>query len=293
MEERDWRVIQVLHQERSITRTAQLLNISQPALTARLRHIEDDLGATIALRTSKGVRFTPQGEYLAEAAATMLREFSDIRGRLRAFDGGERGVLRIAASRYMLKYWLPELLKRFKDVHPTTEFRLVSAWSRDVYGMLRNKDVHVGFVLDSGDWEGNTLLLFRDPLCVVSSIPVEFERLPELPRIEYRANPGSRAAIDRWWHENFNQAPLICMEVDTLESCHEMVRHGMGYAILPGMVARGDPNLRIEPLRGSDHAPLQRSGWMLWSDAAPGLPVVDRFVGFVKDSGTQGGGIIT
>lgn len=40
--------------------------------------------------------------------------------------------------------------------------------------MLRNKDVHVGFVLDSGDWEGETLLLFRDPLCVVSRVPVKF-----------------------------------------------------------------------------------------------------------------------
>jgi len=58
MEERDWQIISTLFKEKSISKAAKILYISQPALTSRLHQIEQDLGSIIALRTSKGLKFT-------------------------------------------------------------------------------------------------------------------------------------------------------------------------------------------------------------------------------------------
>ena len=79
MEDWDWRILQVLHEQKNITKTAQALFMSQPALTARLQHIEKEFGIKIVVRTSKGVQFTPQGEYLARSSEEVLQKIRDIR----------------------------------------------------------------------------------------------------------------------------------------------------------------------------------------------------------------------
>ncbi len=66
MEYRDWYILQTLYQEQNITKTAETLYLSQPALTKRLRQIEKEFGVQIVQRGSRGVHFTPQGEYLAK-----------------------------------------------------------------------------------------------------------------------------------------------------------------------------------------------------------------------------------
>jgi DNA-binding transcriptional LysR family regulator len=282
MDERDWRIIDALYHEQSISRTAQALYISQPALTARLHQIERDLGTVIVVRTSKGVRFTPQGEYVAKTARSMLREFSQVRGTIGAMSSGINGTLHIAASQFMMKYILPEILRRFKDQYPGVEFNLVAAWSKDVYGIVRCRDVHVGFVLDVLEWEDERYRLFDDPLALVSTSEIKLDELPDLPRIEFRTNPSNKAVIDRWWEAHFDRPPRVSMIVDILDTCHEMVRHGLGYAILPKIIVKDDPLLHIEELRDSEGKPLLRTGWMVYSSKAFELPIVERFVDFVK-----------
>lgn len=283
MEERDWRILDTLYKEQSISKAAKLLYISQPALTARIHQIEQDLGSTLMIRTSKGVRFTPQGEFIARKARDMLREFASIREHLQAMGEELSGTLRIAASQFMMKYVLPELLRRFKDTCPAVEFNLMSAWSKDVYGIVRCRDAHVGFVLDTLEWEEERFRLFDDPMCVVSTQEIRLVDLPDLPRIEFHTNPSNKAVLDRWWQSNFERPPRIAMVVDILDTCHEMVRHGLGYAILPRMIVARDPLLHLVELRDAEGRPLERTGWMVYSaKSAAELPIVERFIEFVK-----------
>ena len=79
MEDRDWLILQILHEQKNITRTAQALFISQPALTARLRQIEEEFGTEIVFRTTKGVHFSPKGEYLAKESSNILRNLQNIK----------------------------------------------------------------------------------------------------------------------------------------------------------------------------------------------------------------------
>ena len=66
MNDHDWRLMQALAEERSITRAAERLFISQPAITYRLRMLEREFGTSLAVRTPAGIILTPQGEYLAK-----------------------------------------------------------------------------------------------------------------------------------------------------------------------------------------------------------------------------------
>lgn len=282
MEERDWQIISTLFKEKSISKAAKILYISQPALTSRLHQIEQDLGSIIALRTSKGLKFTPEGYFIAEAASSLLHEFSQIRERLSAMSQGISGTLRIATSQFMIKYFLPKLLRRFKDQFPEVELNIVSAKSKEVYGIVKRRDVHVGFVLDELEWEEERFLLFEEPMCIVSTSEISLNDLPDLPRIEFQTNPSNKSVLDRWWQGMFNKPPRIVMVVDILDTCHEMVRHGLGYAILPKMIIKDDPLLHYVELKDNEGKPLVRKGWMVYCSNTCELPIVSHFVEFVK-----------
>ena len=62
MEEKDFEVLRVLNDTRSITQAAEKLYMTQSALSRRLRTIEEELGAELVVRSRQGVRFTPAGE---------------------------------------------------------------------------------------------------------------------------------------------------------------------------------------------------------------------------------------
>ena len=74
VDERDWQIISLLYKNKNITKTANNLYISQPALTGRIKQIEQDLGVSILTRSNRGVEFTPQGVFAAEFANRLLEE---------------------------------------------------------------------------------------------------------------------------------------------------------------------------------------------------------------------------
>lgn len=69
MDERDWQIISLLYKNKNITKTANNRYISQPALTGRIKQIEQDLGVSILTRSNRGVEFTPHGVFVAEFAS--------------------------------------------------------------------------------------------------------------------------------------------------------------------------------------------------------------------------------
>ena len=58
MEERDWQIIKTLYEQKNITKTARVLYMSQPTLTARIKQIEESLGTKLLYRGNKGITFT-------------------------------------------------------------------------------------------------------------------------------------------------------------------------------------------------------------------------------------------
>ena len=63
MNDIDWKLISTLYDNPNITRTADILYTTQPTVSKRLQQIEEEFGVQIVIRSSKGVSFTPEGEF--------------------------------------------------------------------------------------------------------------------------------------------------------------------------------------------------------------------------------------
>ncbi|NGQ95902.1 LysR family transcriptional regulator [Brevibacillus sp. SYP-B805] len=284
MENRDWLILRELYRQKNITKAAESLFLSQPALTKRIRQIEKEFGVQIVHRGRRGVHFTPQGEYLVKCAEEMLLRLRQITEHLANMDNRVAGTIRLGVSNYFTRYQLPGLLKRFKTKYPDVEFQVITGWSKDVFKMVYNQDVHVGFVRGNYHWRGRKHLLFEEPICIVSQEKINLEDLPRLPRIDYETDDLLKALIENWWAENYTQPPLIGMEVDKADTCREMVANGLGYAILPRLVLSGKEELFTLNLTDHNGDPILRRTWMFYHEESLALKMVNAFVRFIEET---------
>ena len=83
MTEKDWVLFKTIADEKNITKAAEKLYISQPAITYRIKMMEKEIGAKLLIRTSHGVLLTPEGECFLDYS----REWSSIDSRRRMLSG--------------------------------------------------------------------------------------------------------------------------------------------------------------------------------------------------------------
>lgn len=283
MEDRDWLIIQKLYTEKSITKAAQALYISQPALTSRLQHIEREFNVHIVHRTSKGIQFTPQGEYLVKQAAVMIDKMRNIKNEVQEAFTENAGTLDIGTSNYLAMNILPVLLDKFKKNYPAATYRIVTDWSKNIFTLIFNQKIQIGIVsVDYGGWN-NKCLLYEEAVYIVYKDIFKLADLPKLPKIEYKMDYILKTQADKWWRENFKQPPYVSMQVSTMESCNQMVIRGLGYAILPAYILKnfkGSVNKIM--MTNSEGEPVTIKTWLLYNDLSKDLPLVKLFVDFAK-----------
>lgn len=282
LDERDWMVLQTLYKEKNMTKAAQLLYISQPALTNRLQQLEKEFGVQIVNRGRRGVQFTPQGEYLAKSAHEMLLAIQKIKENVLNMEDQMVGTLRLGVSNFFTDYMLPDLLKRFKDQYPDIEFKVTTNFSSHIAHLIYNQDVHIGIIKGDYNWKDQEHLLFEETICIASKEKIDINNLPNLPRIDYHTDSSLKNSIDKWWSEHFNQPPLISIEVDKVDTCKKMVMNGLGYAILPSLIVKDVNDLYITNLTSIDGKPIVRKTWMIYHKDSLNLNIVKAFVDFVE-----------
>lgn len=290
VEYRDWEILKVLYSQKNISKAARLLFITQPALTNRIKNLQEELGVKIITRESRGVHFTPQGEYLVHCADGIIAQFNNIKEHIRNMnnDAGNEitGTLKLGVSKFFANYELPHILKLFKDQFPHVEFKVITGWSKDVTQYIHNKDVHIGFI--RGDYSGKGLkkhLLFEESISIMSKGAIDIADLPNLPRIDYSGDYLLNSLIDNWWAENYTQPPLISIEVDQVDTCKEMVINGLGYGIMSNRMLKDIEELEKYDLTDQNGKPLKRRTWMYYHKESMEGNVVKTFVNFIETLG--------
>jgi DNA-binding transcriptional LysR family regulator len=283
MDERDWMVLQTLYKEKNITKAAQHLYISQPALTNRLQQLEKEFGVKIVNRGRRGVQFTPQGEYLAKSAHEMLLNIQKIKENVLNMEEKVAGTLRLGVSTFFTDYILPNLLKLFKERYPTIEFKVTTGFSSHIAHLIYNQDVHIGIVKGDFSWKDHKHLLFEETICIASKEKIDIHNLPNLPRIDYHTDSLLKNSIDNWWSEHFTQPPLVSIEVDKVDTCKKMVVNGLGYAILPNMILNDVNDVYKTDITTIDGNPIVRKTWMFYHKDSLELNIVKAFVEFMEN----------
>jgi DNA-binding transcriptional LysR family regulator len=225
---------------RSVSRAADSLFVTQPALTARLQRLEADLGARLFIRTSRGMRLSEAGEAFLPYAVRALDTLADGRRLVNAFERGGAGRLAIGAAPAVSTYVLPGVLKAFALGHPRVAVSVRTGHSEEVLELVLREQVDVGLVRALRHPEIESAPLYEDRLILVTE---PGHRLGAQQRIPLEEIAGEQLILfDRTssYHDLtsalFRRAGVVpsgVMELDNIDAAKKMVQEGFGVALLP------------------------------------------------------------
>lgn len=291
MDEKDWTAIRVVYEEKNISRAAERLFISQPALTYRLKNLEKEFGTSIFYKIKGGIEFTSEGIHLANYAEEMIKKLQKTKDYMLNMQKEVRGTLRLGVSSNFAQYKLPKILKKFSIKYPHVQFNVNTGWSTEIMHLLDSGSVHLGILRGNYEWYGIKTLLHKERLCLISKKEVDINNLPNLPFINYKTDSSLKSLINGWWQDRFPEPPLITMETDRQETCKEMVKNDLGVSILPEICMQPTDDLYTYGLSYKNGEPVLRNTWLMYNQDSLNLSSVKTFVNFLNNHTNLNGDI--
>lgn len=283
MKDSDWEILYELHKNPNMTKVANLLYITQPSLTKRLQHIEEEFQVTIVDRTPKGLTFTKEGEYLAKQAETYLNFLKATREQLKSYKENAEGEIVIGASYTFSKYGLTDLLLAYRAVHPNIQFSIINDQSNVLFRKMLDDSIDVGFI--RGDYEGavNRRRMGKNAAYLVTRKPVSFEELPSMQYIAYKTNDRSQEILASWWKDWFNAELPAGMTVGYVDVAWQLIAKGLGYTLcfLPENY-ENQYSLCLTPLVNRDGSAVTRNTWFIYSKNKRMTGILEDFVTYIE-----------
>lgn len=140
-----------IYKERSFSKAAQNLYISQPSLSARIKKIEDRLGAPLFDRSTSPLKLTEFGEAYIKAAEEIFQIEQQMENHINDLNTLKSGHLSIGGSNLFAAYALPPIILRFKQKFPDISIRLTEGNTSQLEEMLRNNTLDL--VIDNYNYD--------------------------------------------------------------------------------------------------------------------------------------------
>ncbi|SEN83788.1 DNA-binding transcriptional regulator, LysR family [Amphibacillus marinus] len=271
----DLKLIVAVNQFCTIQRAAEALYISQPAVSQRLQQIERYWGEPLFVRTARKMVLTPAGEEVLAFAKHYLAEELVVKQRIEALKEEVSGTITIGVSSVIGQYIMPQLLKTFMTSYPAVRVEVTVGLSDNVL----QGNYHVKLTRGQRPDAKNTYHLFDAPLYYVEIN----ERSDARPFIEHQSDSSYHVDINQWLKGRFLENTLATIKVDQIETCKQMVSHGVGRSVLPETVIKDFDQSKfiIEPIVLANR-PVKRSNWLTIGEGADTLPQVNAFQALVQ-----------
>lgn len=225
--------------DRSVSKAAERLFVTQPAVSMQIRQLEDAFGLPLIEPVGRNIQLTGAGqEFLTHAIAAMA-QLKDLEATMADHVGMKKGRIDLAIVS-TAKYFVPMLLVRFSQLLPGIEITLRIDNRENILGMLARSEIDLvimGRAPDTLDCEATAFA--TNPLGIVCAPDhplsrrkrVQFEMLKEYAFVVREQGSGTRAAMERLFAQH--EVPLkVVMEMPSNETIKQAVMAGMGLSFL-------------------------------------------------------------
>jgi len=247
----------------SFSAAAELLFLTQPAVSKRIAALESELGAKLFDRIGRTITLTEAGRALLPRAQNILVELEDSVRAITNLTGEVHGTLRFATSHHIGLHRLPPALKRFTQEYPQVRLDIRFMDSEEACTAVEHGELELGIVTLPPAPSANltTEVVWQDPLGIVvsshhplaASSDVQLSELARHPAILPAANTYTRQIAER----AFDALGLkldVALSTNYLETIKMLTSVGIGWSLLP--ITMLDARTRKLPVR---ELSLQRS----------------------------------
>ncbi|MFI5682039.1 LysR family transcriptional regulator [Streptomyces cellulosae] len=261
MEIRQLKYFLAVAQEANFTRAAELVHISQPGISAQIRQLENDLGATLIDRSGRSASLTAVGEVVRDHAKSVLAAMESLRHAVDEMNGLVRGRLVVGMVTACTVTPLFDALSGFHLAHPGVELSLVEDDSGNLVEYVRDGTVDLALIgaanrppEDLDGWQ-----VVSEP--IVAAVPaghpltgcdgVTLAELNAYPIISLPKGTGIRAVLNQAFAAR-GLNPAIALQASAPGAVINLAERGLGVAVLSESMIAHCEGLRTVPITDAD-----------------------------------------
>ncbi|MEN6585307.1 MAG: LysR family transcriptional regulator [Sulfuricella sp.] len=243
MADRRLQVFYTVAKQLSFTKAAELLFMTQPAVTFQVKQLEEHFNTRLFERSHSKISLTPAGDLVLDYAERILNLTAELETRMGEMTGQVSGILMLGASTTIAEYMLPRKLGDFKMRYPHVQARLTVANSETIESKVADHTLDVGLIeAPSQHPHLKSIVCCEDELVMICSPQHPFAmyhdiapaQMAEQPYISRETGSGTRNVVDDYFRlGSVNPEDLhIAMELGSLEAIKGAVEAGLGIAIV-------------------------------------------------------------
>lgn len=245
------RILAAIAAHGSVTKAAQHLNYSQPAVSHHLARLEAETGARLVQRIGRGIRLTPEGEQLARRATEIVGRVDTAAAELSAMVDLRTGRVRVAGFQSALAALMPHAAATLRRDHPGIELHLADAHPQVALDLLRAGQIDAALIFRYDDTTPDDIRathLFDDPMHLLSLKPGQTLTDHRDSAWIAGCEHCRREFVDACDKAGFT--PHIAYTSDDVIVEQALVAAGMGVTTMPGLALRTHraPGIQATPL---------------------------------------------
>ena len=233
-----------LVEERSFSRAAAKMLLTQPSLSKHIKNLEDFTSCRLINRTKSGISLTSEGSILYGYAKRILRLRDEARDKIILARDTASGLIFTSASTIPATYLLPRVLTSLKKAYPEIRVHLSPGDSDSVIHMVIDSHAEIGFIgkpvhdkrlLSEAIWNDELVLVVCKGHPWESSCSVSISELADEPFILREKGSGTMSVFDEYLesqHETMLSNFHIASEMGSTEAVKESVIAGLGVSVL-------------------------------------------------------------
>ncbi|HMO32882.1 MAG TPA: LysR family transcriptional regulator [Lacibacter sp.] len=282
------RIFQQVVQEGSITRAAEALHLTQPAVSIQLKNFQEQFDLPLVEVIHKRVYVTDFGREIAAAVETILNGVQAINHRLHTHKGQLAGRLKlsvVSTGKYVAPYFIAGFIRQ----QPGVELRMDVTNKAQVLKSLEQNEVDFSLVSVLPDkLQVEKVALMQNKLYVVGNTAERFSRetydktiFERIPIIYREPGSGTRLVMEEFIRKN--RLPVTKkMELTSNEAVKQAVMAGLGYSIMPLIGLKNElmnKQLQIIPVKGF---PIKSTWYLIWLPEKKLTPVAAAYLDYLK-----------
>lgn len=243
MADRRLQVFHAVAKQLSFTKAAEVLFMTQPAVTFQIKQLEEHFNTRLFDRGHGRINLTPAGEMVLDYAERILGLSAELDVRLAEMTGEVGGSLLVGASTTIAEFLLPRILGEFKSAYPSVRPRLIVGNSESIETRVAEHTLDIGLI-ESPSHPPNLLCepCCDDEMMVVCSPRFPLAKKKELTPLELIGHPyvsrepgsGTREFIDAYLAEHgvaIDKLDVV-MELGSPSALKGVVETGLGFTIV-------------------------------------------------------------
>jgi len=272
----------------SVTKAAEELHLSQPAVSIQLKNLQDQFDIPLTEVISRRIHITDFGWEIARSAESILQQVANIDYKTSAYKGLVTGQLKlsvVSSGKYMMPYFLAPFMKKHQTVELVME---VTNRSGVIASLERNSvDLALVSILPTSQ-PVEKLGIVENKLYLVGNLDTKFKKsaypkslLGKLPMIFREEGSATRLELEDFIKRN-GITVTRKIELSTNEAVKQAAMAGLGYALIPHLSIQHELDsklLQIVPVTG---LPIRNMWQLIWPKGKQHSPVASAFLEFMR-----------